>query len=267
MEVAIIGGAVTLTAALIAAFVALRAKSIDLRGQGKQRRAEDLRKGYNQALAAMDTTWHFHCHAELSNLGWKPPFDWDTKWPPVRDEVQSVLSSAIDLLKANSHNYHNVSAALSWALRVIWDGYTLKMEASTPDDYAEVREMINYCSRLDDDLEKPITKRSWRKLRKINQPRPARSGEEQLSRMHAMLREASARGDKDVTFISQDQDFMLAYLKSFETRPPVFVSSLALSWRRMKSWSESDFIASEVIPCLTLDPPCHVTANDKLREQ
>jgi hypothetical protein len=266
---AVIAGSVALTVGLIGAFTnlftTLRAKGLDLAGQGVHRRAEILQKGYDQMLAALDSAWHVHCHSELSNLGIEPPFDWEAKWPAMRDEINDALSSAVDILKAKSPNYNNgVSTAILWAYRVAWEGYTLKMQRSMPEDYAEVRDMIVYCSRIDEQLDKPTGKRFWKQVSKNNQPRPPESGEEKLSRMQAKFREAINQGHKDVVLINQDQDAFVAYIESFSTHPPIYLASLEHSWRRMKSGANKGYLSSANIPCLTLDPPCHEAANKRL---
>ena len=267
MEAAIVAGIVALTVCLITGLVTWRVKKLDLLGQSQQRKAENLKKGYDQMLAAMDIAWHYHCHAELANVGWDPPFDWESKWPAVRDKVNHTAGDAIDLLKANSLNYGSVSTAILWATRVIWDGITLKMQKSTPDDYAEVRDMVVYCSRADDRLERPLKKRFWKRVKKQNRQRPPESGMEKLSHMQAVLQRAFLEGHDDVVMVSQDQDAMFAYLNSFGTIPPIYVPSLEHSWRRMKSWTAQQVITSDDIPCLSLEPPCHVQANEKLKER
>jgi hypothetical protein len=268
MVVALISGVVVLIAALIAAFVNLRTKQMELAAKVDDRRAEAVQRGYALVLAATDLTWHYQCHLRLKSVGWDLPENWDTKWPRTRTRIDQTWLSGVDLLKQHSSHYDNVATVLNWSWQVVRENYTLTMMESKPDDYDDVRNAIVLCSRADARMSDPMKKKQWIQLGKANQPRDTAdlTTAEALSRINAML-SAGQAGSYIIQDTSDDEEgnVILAYLKNLEEVPKLFVPSLAITEGRIRDWTTRGISTVELF-CSSEDDACCDRADRKLEE-
>ncbi|MFI0463269.1 hypothetical protein ACH347_04215 [Saccharopolyspora sp. 5N102] len=266
MTTAIISGIAAISAAaitaLVAMFVTLRSKKLEMLANSEERKAASLERGYNTLLAAADLCWHYRCHGALNYYGIDPPFDWDQELPKIKNQVEALFFRAVDLLKANSLNYESIAPSALVLFQVTWDAQTVTMMEARPDDYESARQLVIEMSRIDARLTKPVKKQFWKKFSKKNRPSPI----EELSAEDKLRRAASMIKNKQVeTVIFQDDGFT-AFIESFQKNPPIFAESLARTASRVEYW-RAEKVISDTTLCESLNKPCYEDAQAMAAER
>lgn len=258
---------ISATAAIIAAsitglvtfFVTIRSKKIELLANSEERKADALNTGYNTMITAADLGWHYRCHDILRQYGIEPPFDWNEEFPNIRNQVKSLFSRGVDLLKANSLHYESVAPALVVLFDIVWKGETVSKMEARPKDYEEARQLLIELSRIDGRLAKPTKRKFWKGFFKKNEPLEMSklSPEDQLRRAGTML--ANKQVD---SFLFQGDEAMLAFIKGIQENPPLYTASLVETAGRVEHWKEEKIIKVSM-PCDKLDEHCYKEAQAK----